>query len=99
MFNTPDKNGWPQGGEVVIYKGEKWLIVGECDRRGYLDIENDFSNDPNYREYSGTTMMYANVDYIPNWDFENVQPFATILMKSGKDEEWNKVYRSVGLMD
>ena len=97
MFNTPNKDGWPQGEEVVIYKGEKWLIVGGS--RGHLDIENDFSNDPNYREYSGNTMMYANVDYIPSWDMNNVQPFATILMKSGKDEEWNKVYRSVGLMD
>jgi hypothetical protein len=97
MFNTPDKNGWPQGGEVVIYKGEKWLIVAEG--RKSIEIENNFSYDRNNREYSGATGTYVNYDYVSDWDFENVQPFATILMKSGKDEEWNKVYRSVGLMD
>jgi hypothetical protein len=97
MFNNEDKNGFVRGTEVVEYKGEKWLVVAEGNSG--IVLENDFSNDPNYREYSAATMMYANVDYIPEWDMNNVQPFASIIMKSGKDEEWNKVYRSVGLMD
>ena len=97
MFNDKNKSGFIIGSEVVLYKGQRWLIVAEG--KNEIEIENDFSNDPNYREYSGAVMMFANIDYVSDWDFKNVQPFATILMKSGKDEEWNKVYRSVGLME
>lgn len=97
MFNALDNNGWVKGSEVVLYNGEKWLVTS--DGNTGMEIENDFSNDPTNREYSGATMMFSNVDYIPDYEFGQVQPFATILMKSGTDKEWNNVYRSVGLMD
>ena len=97
MFNDFDNDGWMKGSEVVLYNGEKWLVTSAGNKG--MEIENDFSNDPTNREYSGATMMYVNVEYVPDYKFDQVQPFATILMKSGKDEEWNNVYRSVGLMD
>jgi hypothetical protein len=97
MFNDRDNNGFVKGSKVVLYKGQNWLVVAEGNSG--VVLENDFSDDPKYREYSAATMMYANVEYLSPFEECDVQPFATILMKSGKDEEWNKVYRSVGLMD
>ena len=94
MFNTFDNHGFVIGSEVVLYKGQNWLVVAEGD--SYITIENDFSLDPNYREYSGATMMYACVEEVMK---NEVKPFASILMKSGTDKEWNKVYKSLGLMD
>jgi hypothetical protein len=96
MFNDRDNQGFVKGSEVVLYKGQNWLVVSEGSG---VVLENDFSDDPKYREYSGAVMMYANVEYVYDYDMSKVQPFATVLMKSGKDEEWNNVYRSVGLMD
>jgi hypothetical protein len=97
MFNDKDKDGWIKGTEVVSYNGLNWLIVGEGKHR--ITIENDFSYDPSYREYSSATMMYASVDYIVDLDYSELKPFATIIMKKGTDEEWNKVYKSLGLME
>lgn len=97
MFNDKDQWGFIKGDEVVEYKGEKWLIVAEG--KSGIEIENDFSNDPNYREYSAATMMYANVEYASSFEECEVKPFATIIMKKGTDEEWNKVYKSLGLME
>ena len=97
MFNSLDNHGYVKGSEVVLYKGQNWLVVAEGNSG--VELENDFSDDPNYREYSSATMMYANVEYLSLFEECDVKPFATILMKKGTDEEWNKVYRSVGLMD
>lgn len=93
MFNAEDKNGFTIGSEVVKYKGLNWLVVAEGDE--YITIESDFSNDPNYGEYSAATMMFCCVDEVRK---NEVEPFCSIVMKSGTDEQWNREYKKCGLM-
>ena len=59
MFNNLDNDGWVKGSEVVLYKGQMWVIVAEG--KAGIVLENDYSYDPKYREYSAASMMYSNV--------------------------------------
>ena len=93
MFNSENSNGWIIGTEVVEYNGQYWMVVGEG--KEYLVLENDFSYDPNYREYSEAVGMCVCVEEVMKYE---VKPFCSIVMKSGTDEQWEKEYKKCGLM-
>lgn len=93
MFNDKDKNGWVLGTEVVKYNNQNWIVVAEG--KEYITIECDFSSDPNYREYSPATMMYACVEEVRK---DQVEPFCSIVMTNGTDEQWMNEYNKCGLI-
>jgi len=93
MFNSENKDGFVIGSEVVKYNGFNYLVVAEGNE--YITIESDFSYDPSYREYSAATGMYAFVEEVKK---NEVEPFCSIVMKSGTDEQWEKEYKKCGLM-
>ena len=97
MYNDKDRHGWTRGTEVVSYRGENWILVSSGNRG--IEIETDLSTNPSFREFSAATGFYVRVERVSTDRLSEVRPFATILLNSGKDEEFITIYRNLSLAE